>query len=121
MSGIGISKTCFSCGKVSVVKVKQEQLFKYNAGALVQDAFPDLSRTEREILVSGMCPNCQSRAFHFPLVEGEWGTNYGTCPCCDSSIYDIDKIDDNTFRCAQCGTKYPCVDGQPDFDNVLEY
>jgi len=41
--------------KKNKVKVKAEDLFKYRNGALIQDAFPYLSKKDREFLISGMC------------------------------------------------------------------
>jgi len=36
--------------------VKGEDLFKYNNGAHVQNAFPYLSADDREFIISGFCP-----------------------------------------------------------------
>lgn len=38
------------------VTVKAEELFKYRRGAMIQDAFPNLSADDREFLMSGLSP-----------------------------------------------------------------
>jgi hypothetical protein len=45
-------------GKVNVMDlpVTQEQIDKYNAGALVQNAFPNLNAEQREFLQTGTTP-----------------------------------------------------------------
>ena len=53
-----VEATCF-CGKVTTARVNGFDLFKYNNGALVQDAFPDLTPAERDALfISGLCETC---------------------------------------------------------------
>lgn len=55
--------TCPFCGKTNVLSLPLEGFLEWRAGALVQDAFPDLSADEREQLISGMCPNCWEKMF----------------------------------------------------------
>lgn len=51
--------TCPFCNKPpEEYVVKIEQLNKYSEGALIQDAFPELSAVERERLISGTCGEC---------------------------------------------------------------
>jgi len=49
---------CPSCNTRKDVSVKPDDLFKYRQGAHVQDAFPYLSRVEREALLTGFCDPC---------------------------------------------------------------
>lgn len=49
---------CCVCGRSSVAEVKVDALRAWQAGALVQQAFPDMSPAEREVLVSGTHPDC---------------------------------------------------------------
>ena len=35
----------------------------YMEGMLVQEAFPTLSATDREVLISHICPDCQEKIF----------------------------------------------------------
>ena len=54
---------CCFCGKKHSVRVNETDYLKYEGGALVQNAFPYLTATEREQIVSGMCPTCQKNIF----------------------------------------------------------
>ena len=62
---------CPFCGVVSVVECREAGLVLYQAGACIQDAFPDLSADDRELLKTGICPQCWNDTF------GEYGdTDY---------------------------------------------
>ena len=54
---------CPFCGNVTRFAVENFELEAYENGALAQNAFPNLSATEREVIVSGMCPSCQDNIF----------------------------------------------------------
>jgi len=54
---------CPFCGKEHSVKVPAEGYIKWLNGELVQKAFPELSATEREQLISQICPDCQESIF----------------------------------------------------------
>ena len=47
---------CILTGKTHTVTLPADGLFKYNQGALVQDAFPELSLADREFIISGISP-----------------------------------------------------------------
>lgn len=49
---------CKFCNKEIVITVDEEDIKKYENGALIQDAFPYLTPDEREIMISGMCGDC---------------------------------------------------------------
>lgn len=49
---------CKFCNKEVVITVDEEDIKKYENGALIQDAFPYLTPDEREIMISGMCGDC---------------------------------------------------------------
>lgn len=53
-----IEKRCPFCGTVNTIKVSVEGYEQWKNGAFVQDAFPKLSLAEREVLISGCCPDC---------------------------------------------------------------
>ena len=57
--------SCVFCGKQHSVIVEDYELEKYKAGALAQNAFPPAkySATDREFIISGMCPKCQDSIF----------------------------------------------------------
>jgi len=60
---VTICIVCPFCGKEHRVTVPEEGWDKYRFGALAQIAFPNLSATEREQIISGMCPDCQESVF----------------------------------------------------------
>lgn len=61
--------TCPFCGKAHSVVVAEAEYEAYCNGALAQKAFPFLSATEREQIISGICPECQDSIF---------GQNFGS-------------------------------------------
>lgn len=54
---------CPFCGKTSYVVVPEKGFQDWQAGALIQDAMPELSADERELLISGICPECWDNMF----------------------------------------------------------
>lgn len=54
---------CPFCGREHTVTCDLDAYRAWEEGALVQDAFPDLSATEREQMISHICPECQSKVF----------------------------------------------------------
>lgn len=61
---VDYSVNCPLCGKLQTVKVHPVSLEAYRNGAKAQDAFPSLKATEREILISGICPTCWDEMFN---------------------------------------------------------
>lgn len=55
---ISIKCICPLCGKNHIVKVKKSDYDAWQNGALIQRAFPYLSASEREYLMTGLCNNC---------------------------------------------------------------
>ena len=49
---------CPFCGKTSTVEVDAEGIDRYRAGALVTDAFPNLTADQRELLITGIDDAC---------------------------------------------------------------
>ena len=58
-----VAMTCTFCRKFHLVEVDLEQLEAWRNGELIQNAMPDLTLTEREQLISGLCPKCQAEIF----------------------------------------------------------
>jgi hypothetical protein len=54
---------CPSCNKVSEVIAPVDGFRRWQAGEFIQDALPELSAEEREILISGICPECWDEMF----------------------------------------------------------
>ena len=58
-----IVMTCTFCRKFHLVEVDLEQFEAWQNGELIQNAMPYLTFTEREQLISGLCPKCQAKMF----------------------------------------------------------
>lgn len=54
---------CPFCGRGNEVEVNEEDYWDWEDGVLAQNAFPYLSAEEREMLISGICPQCWSNSF----------------------------------------------------------
>lgn len=54
---------CSWCGYKGELEVPMSGLVARNQGALIQDAFPEMSRPEREQIVSGTHPECWEKMF----------------------------------------------------------
>lgn len=81
---VTIQRTCPFCGAVSEVTVNIDAYIAWQEGTiLAQDAFPELSAAEREVLISGICYECQEEIFE----EGE-----------DDPEYYEDDVDEMGFN-----------------------
>lgn len=60
-----VIRDCPRCDKTQSVTVESEEWDVYQLGALVQEAFPYLNRSQRRILVSGICDSCWERMSTF--------------------------------------------------------
>ena len=49
---------CPFCGRGNEVEVNEMDYWDWQDGTLAQDAFPYLTSEEREMLISGICPDC---------------------------------------------------------------
>lgn len=58
-----IMKQCPFCMKTHTVKVEKKSFNEWLSGELIQNAMPNMSATEREQLISGICPKCQVSIF----------------------------------------------------------
>lgn len=56
-----IKTVCPLCGKSHIVRVKQEDHDRYVKGGLIQNCFPYLNESEREMLITGICDVCWNR------------------------------------------------------------
>lgn len=65
MEKITIEMKCILCGKPHKVENIDKNAFLAwrEYGALIQKALPKLSATEREQLISELCPECQEKIF----------------------------------------------------------
>lgn len=58
-----IERTCPFCGAVTTVTVDSWDYQDWAGGKCAQNAFPYLSAAEREVIISGLCLNCQGNFF----------------------------------------------------------
>lgn len=55
--------TCPHCKKDTRVRLEAEGAVLWQRGALIQNALPQLSDDERELLLTGICPPCWEEMF----------------------------------------------------------
>lgn len=60
---INIEIICPFCGAEHSVEVDLAQFEAWKNGELIQNVMPDLTPTEREQLISRICPKCQAEVF----------------------------------------------------------
>ena len=60
-----ITLDCPFCGTVHEVKVNTNEYLTWISGELIQRAMPSLTATEREQLISQLCPDCQRKIFGY--------------------------------------------------------
>jgi hypothetical protein len=58
--------TCQMCGQSTALMVDEEKLRRWQAGAYIQDVFPELGAEVREQMISGTHPDCWDE-----LIDGE--------------------------------------------------
>jgi hypothetical protein len=56
-------KPCLMCGKSSVKLLDAARFAAWQGGVYVQDAFPEMSADEREVLVTGIHADCWNKLF----------------------------------------------------------
>lgn len=54
---------CPFCGKAHEIEVNEMDYLDWKDGMLAQEAFPYLDANEREMLISGICPDCWNGMF----------------------------------------------------------
>lgn len=86
------------------------KLAQYNAGENIMRAFGDKNPFERELIMTGMCFECQENVFSRPAPgnEEKWGSYLGECECCGAPIYEKKHAMEvpGTYKCNGCGTLY---------------
>lgn len=54
---------CPMCSTYHTLIVDMTRFFLFYDGMPVQEAFPEMSPTDRERFISGLCPDCQKEIF----------------------------------------------------------
>ena len=57
------TKTCTVCGKYEVWILDRAAVESWQAGEYIQNAFPEMSMQDREILITGTHPACWDKLF----------------------------------------------------------
>jgi hypothetical protein len=57
------TRPCPKCHTVAILTVTTDEMAAYEAGALIQDAFPEMSKDDRERLITGICGPCWALIF----------------------------------------------------------
>lgn len=60
---VELERICIVCHKYYKMSVPAEGLRKWKSGMLVQKAFPELSSSEREQIITGTHPECWDSLF----------------------------------------------------------
>ena len=55
--------TCWNCNNTYVVKFSPEGYAEWQGGELIQEALPELSDGERELMISSTCDTCWDELF----------------------------------------------------------
>lgn len=99
MDRIIVEIKCPFCGATHTVEVFEADFVAWQDGALAQNVFPYLSATEREQLVSHICPNCQDSIFgsdEDKLEDYEEpediDSDFGFDPYCGCYTYDCQQV-----------------------------
>lgn len=71
LDSVIITNVCLFCGKEHEVEVSESAFYEWQSGALIQNVMPTLTATEREQLISHMCPACQANLFGEDSEEDE--------------------------------------------------
>jgi hypothetical protein len=69
-----------NCGKTFTLPVTEGEYKNWKDGMLIQDAMPSLTQDDRELLISGTCPEC-SQAM---MAEPEPDTGHMYNPHCEN-------------------------------------
>lgn len=63
LNEVKISMGCVFCGQEHSVVVDEVDYYDWHEGKLAQCAFPYLNPTQREQLISHICPKCQASIY----------------------------------------------------------
>lgn len=104
MSNITIRSNCPFCGKTHEVEVDYRPFQRWQDGELIQYAMPHLTPTQREQLISGICPKCQDSVFAPPPEPEDEELPFEDCDgCCTECPHYADCYADEAPDDLECG------------------
>lgn len=56
-----VHKTCKMCGTSHFIQMTIKGYLAWTRGAMIQDAMPELTPDQRELLISGICSTCYDK------------------------------------------------------------
>ena len=62
-SYIIVPTTCPFCGHTTYIQCDKDAYDRWGEGMSIQDAMPDMTPEDREMLISGICPSCWDDMF----------------------------------------------------------
>ena len=66
MNNVYVNVKCPQCGKISTLEMTKEQYEQYKSGDnYIQNIFPNWSPAIREMLITGICPDCWDKMINF--------------------------------------------------------
>jgi hypothetical protein len=57
------TKNCTVCGKYELWSLDREAVERWQGGEYIQNAFPEMSMQDREVLITGTHPACWDKLF----------------------------------------------------------
>jgi hypothetical protein len=57
------TNTCTVCGKYELLSLDRKAVESWRAGEYIQNAFPEMSMQDREVLITGTHPACWDKLF----------------------------------------------------------
>lgn len=82
---------CLGCGLTTWFFMTEEELHRWKSGEHVQTIFPTWSPEDREMLISGTCPDCWEEMWAEEEEDEDWDDFYDALePESDSFEYERD-------------------------------
>ena len=61
-----VQTKCPHCKKITILEMSDQQYDDYVLGQkYIQDIFPDWTPGQREMLITGICPDCWNKIFNY--------------------------------------------------------
>ena len=60
-----LDRECSDCGRVKQIEVPDAGYIAWQKGTLIQHAMPEVSKEDRELLISGICGTCFDKLFPY--------------------------------------------------------